>query len=102
MPIYEYRCLKCGHQFEKMQKISDTAASKCEKCGDRVTRVFNPIAIRFKGSGFYTTDYGKGGASRKKKATQQEGKSTRDESSKPKKDDGGKSKQKSSTGKSES
>lgn len=73
MPIYEYRCLKCGHQFEKFQKIHETAASKCEKCGDRVTRVFNPVAIRFKGSGFYTTDYGKG-SSRKKKGSKQEGK----------------------------
>lgn len=94
MPIYEYRCLKCGHQFEKFQKISDTAASKCEKCGDRVTRVFNPVAIRFKGSGFYTTDYGKGGSSRKKKGKQQEGK--------PKKADGGKPKPKSPAKKSDS
>ena len=67
MPIYEYRCLKCGHQFEKIQKISDNPARKCEKCGDRVTRVFHPVAIRFKGSGFYTTDYGKGGARKKDK-----------------------------------
>lgn len=72
MPIYEYRCLKCGHQFEKFQKISDTAASKCEKCGDRVTRVFHPVAIRFKGSGFYSTDYGKAGK-RKKKEKKQDG-----------------------------
>ncbi|MHB0915538.1 MAG: FmdB family zinc ribbon protein [Thermoleophilia bacterium] len=100
MPIYEYRCLKCGHQFEKIQKISDTAASKCEKCGNRVTRVFNPIAIRFKGSGFYTTDYGKGGAARNKKGEQKEGKSGRDEGGKPKKDKGGKPKSKSSAKKS--
>ena len=59
MPIYEYRCLKCGHQFEKMQKISDQPVSRCEKCNERVTRVFHPVAIHFKGSGFYTTDYGK-------------------------------------------
>lgn len=85
MPIYEYRCLKCGHQFEKFQKISDSAASKCEQCGDRVTRVFHPVAIRFKGSGFYTTDYGKDSA-RKKKESKQEGK--------PKKGDGGQQKQK--------
>lgn len=59
MPIYEYRCLKCGHQFEKMQKIADKPVSKCEKCKERVTRVFHPVAIHFKGSGFYSTDYGK-------------------------------------------
>lgn len=66
MPIYEYRCLKCGHQFEKLQSISDAAVRKCEKCGERVTRIFNPIAIHFKGSGFYTTDYGSGKGSRDK------------------------------------
>jgi len=59
LPIYEYRCLKCGHQFEKLQKISDQPVSRCEKCNERVTRVFHPVAIHFKGSGFYTTDYGK-------------------------------------------
>jgi putative FmdB family regulatory protein len=59
LPIYEYRCLKCGHQFEKLQSISDHAVKKCEKCGARVTRLFHPVAIHFKGSGFYSTDYGK-------------------------------------------
>jgi len=59
LPIYEYRCLKCGHQFEKLQSISDHSVKKCEKCGARVTRLFHPVAIHFKGSGFYTTDYGK-------------------------------------------
>ena len=59
MPIYEYKCLKCGHQFEKLQNISDQAVSHCEKCGKRVTRVFHPVAIHFKGSGFYSTDYKK-------------------------------------------
>ncbi|MFA5802591.1 MAG: FmdB family zinc ribbon protein [Thermoleophilia bacterium] len=68
MPIYEYRCLKCGHQFEKMQKISDSAVSHCEKCGKRVTRVFHPVAIHFKGSGFYSTDYGKKKTSRAKES----------------------------------
>lgn len=91
MPIYEYRCLKCGHQFEKFQKISDTAASKCEKCGDRVTRVFHPVAIRFKGSGFYSTDYGKG-SSRKKGGAEQSGKPKKEAGGKPKKEAGGKSK----------
>ena len=66
MPIYEYRCLKCGHQFEKLQSISDHAVKKCEKCGARVTRLFHPVAIHFKGSGFYSTDYGKKSAPRDK------------------------------------
>lgn len=59
MPIYEYKCLKCGHQFEKMQNISDDSVKRCEKCGEQVTRLFHPVAVHFKGSGFYTTDYGK-------------------------------------------
>ena len=83
MPIYEYRCLKCGHQFEKMQNIGDHAVSRCEKCGERVTRLFHPVAVRFKGSGFYTTDYGKGSASRKKPKDGQEKKKEKKES-KPK------------------
>ncbi|MHB9111726.1 MAG: FmdB family zinc ribbon protein [Thermoleophilia bacterium] len=68
MPIYEYRCLKCGHQFEKMQKIADRPVSKCEKCNERVTRVFHPVAIHFKGSGFYSTDYGKKRTDSRKKS----------------------------------
>jgi len=57
MPIYEYRCKK-GHQFEVMQRISDDPVTKCEVCGAPVQRVFHPIAVHFKGSGFYNTDYG--------------------------------------------
>ncbi len=57
MPIYEYRCKK-GHQFEVMQRISDDPVTKCEVCGASVQRVFHPIAVHFKGSGFYNTDYG--------------------------------------------
>lgn len=72
MPIYEYRCLKCGHQFEKFQNITDDAVSHCEKCGERVTRLFHPVAIHFKGSGFYTTDYGKKAAARDKPEPKQE------------------------------
>jgi len=57
MPIYEYRCKK-GHQFEVMQRISDGPVEVCEVCGAPVQRVFHPIAVHFKGSGFYNTDYG--------------------------------------------
>jgi putative FmdB family regulatory protein len=58
MPIYEYRCEK-GHTFEVMQRMSDDPVTKCEVCGAPVQRVFHPIAVHFKGSGFYNTDYGK-------------------------------------------
>jgi putative FmdB family regulatory protein len=63
MPIYEYRCTN-GHRFEVLQKIADAPLSACEECGAPATRVLHPVAIHFKGSGFYSTDYGRG-----KKAT---------------------------------
>ena len=58
MPIYEYRCLN-GHNFEVIQSMSDDPVETCEVCGAPVERVFHPIAVHFKGSGFYTTDYAK-------------------------------------------
>jgi putative FmdB family regulatory protein len=58
MPIYEYRCDK-GHTFEVLQKMSDDPVVECEVCGAPVQRVFHPVAVHFKGSGFYNTDYGK-------------------------------------------
>jgi putative FmdB family regulatory protein len=58
MPIYEYRC-ENGHLFEVFQSMSDDPVTKCEECGAPVERVFHPVAVHFKGSGFYTTDYAK-------------------------------------------
>lgn len=60
MPIYEYRCDECGHTFDVFQKFSDAPVETCEVCGGHVTKVLHPVAIHFKGSGFYTTDYGRG------------------------------------------
>ena len=57
MPIYEYRC-ENGHLLEVMQKITDDPVTVCEVCEAPVQRVFHPIAVHFKGSGFYNTDYG--------------------------------------------
>jgi putative FmdB family regulatory protein len=57
MPIYEYRCEQ-GHTFEVMQRMSDDPVQTCETCEAPVARVFHPIAVHFKGSGFYNTDYG--------------------------------------------
>ena len=57
MPIYEYRC-EHGHTFEVMQRMSDDPVEICETCEAPVSRVFHPIAVHFKGSGFYNTDYG--------------------------------------------
>ena len=64
MPIYEYQCDDCGHSFEVMQKMSDEPLTECEKCGGPLRKVLHPVAIHFKGSGFYTTDYGKGSGRR--------------------------------------
>jgi len=57
MPIYEYRC-EDGHHFDVMQKMTDGPITECEVCGKPVQRVFHPVAVHFKGSGFYNTDYG--------------------------------------------
>ena len=57
MPIYEYRCDQ-GHIFEVMQRMSDDPIVSCETCEAPVQRVFHPVAVHFKGSGFYNTDYG--------------------------------------------
>lgn len=56
MPIYEYRCSR-DHTFEVMQRMSDDPVETCEVCDSPVQRVYHPIAIHFKGSGFHNTDY---------------------------------------------
>jgi putative FmdB family regulatory protein len=58
MPIYEYRCER-GHTFEVMQRMTDDPLTSCSTCSAPVQRVFHPVAVHFKGSGFYNTDYGK-------------------------------------------
>ena len=59
MPLYEYRCKKCGHRFEKIQKFSDKPVKKCPECGSPVEQVISAPAVQFKGSGWYVTDYAK-------------------------------------------
>jgi putative FmdB family regulatory protein len=58
MPIYEYRCEQ-GHTLEVMQRMTDDPLTVCDEHGTPVQRVFHPVAVHFKGSGFYNTDYGK-------------------------------------------
>ena len=65
MPIYEYRCDQ-GHRFEVTQRMSDEPVERCETCEAPVQRVFHPVAVHFKGSGFYNTDYGTGKRAREK------------------------------------
>ena len=60
MPTYEYECTHCGHKFETVQKITETALSKCPKCNHKLRRLIGSgLGIIFKGTGFYATDYRK-------------------------------------------
>jgi putative FmdB family regulatory protein len=75
MPIYEYRCDN-GHTFEVMQRMSDDPLTSCSTCEARVQRVFHPVAVHFKGSGFYNTDYGKNAKKPAEKPSEPEKKGT--------------------------
>lgn len=57
MPLYEYRCRKCGAQVEKIQKFSDPPLTRCQECGGELERLLSSPAIQFKGAGWYVTDY---------------------------------------------
>ena len=59
MPLYEYQCESCEHRFEKIQKFSDPLLDTCPSCGGTVRKLPSSPAIRFKGSGWYITDYAK-------------------------------------------
>jgi putative FmdB family regulatory protein len=69
MPIYEYRCLNCGHQFELMQKFSDPPAETCPSCAGIVQKLISRSAFHLKGSGWYVTDYGRNGSAKDKAAS---------------------------------
>jgi len=56
MPVYEYQCKKCRHQFELKQSFDDDPIVTCPQCGGEAKRIFSPVPIIFKGPGFYTTD----------------------------------------------
>jgi len=57
LPLYEYKCVKCGHRFEKIESLGASETKKCPKCGARAERMASAPAIQFKGSGWYVTDY---------------------------------------------
>ena len=63
MPIYEYKCEGCGETFEVIQKFADEPVAVHEKCGGHVHRLMSAPSFQFKGSGWYVTDYAKGGNS---------------------------------------
>lgn len=56
MPTYEYACSSCGSHIEAVQSFTDEPLDVCEKCGGSLRRVFHPVGVLFKGSGFYSTD----------------------------------------------
>src|SRR6476646_11161425 len=76
MPLYEYECKKCGHRFERIQRFSDRMVKKCPECGGKVEQMISAPAVRFKGSGWYVTDYAKksSGASKSESKSDSDGK----------------------------
>src|SRR2546423_1221056 len=62
MPIYEYRCKKCGTHLEAFLKLSDKRPTRCRKCGRRLEKLDSTSAIQFKGEGWYVTDYARKGS----------------------------------------
>jgi putative FmdB family regulatory protein len=82
VPIYEYRCPN-GHLFERFQSMTAPAPETCDACGAApLELVLYPVAIHYKGSGFYSTDYGKGKAAAKKEGAEAGGSTSGDSSSK--------------------
>jgi putative FmdB family regulatory protein len=101
MPVYTYRCDNCGVQFEKQQSFSDQSLVRCPECGKKaLKKVYQPVGIVFKGSGFYATDHHSpsGQSSKKEEKEEKEEKKesgeskeseTKAEKSSDKKEDGG-------------
>jgi len=86
MPLYEYNCRRCGETFEVMQKFSDEPVKVHEGCGGDVDKLISRSSLRFKGSGWYVNDYGRGGKS-----------SSENGGSKPSSDNGGAKTEKKTT-----
>ena len=89
MPLYEYQCKKCHHRFEKIQKFSDKPMKKCPDCGGPVEQMISAPAVRFKGSGWYVTDYAKKSSATASSSSDGESssKDTKDSSKETKKED---------------
>jgi putative FmdB family regulatory protein len=90
MPTYQYRCTECGEDLEAVQKFGDPALTTCPACGGQLRKVFNPVGVVFKGSGFYRTDSrngskgrpdGDSGSSEKKDETKSAGTKSADKES---------------------
>ena len=84
MPTYQYTCTDCGEPVEAVQKFSDAPLTMCAACGGRLRKVFSPVGIVFKGSGFYRTDSRNGAsapAAKDKEKSSSESSSTSDSGS---------------------
>jgi putative FmdB family regulatory protein len=82
VPIYEYKCPE-GHVFEVFQRMSDPPPEGCATCGrGPVEKVLYPVAVHFKGSGFYSTDYGRGSRKREAASTDSDSPSKSDDTGK--------------------
>jgi putative FmdB family regulatory protein len=69
MPVYEYACTACGERTEARQGFDDPPLEECPRCGGKLRKLYSPVGIVFKGSGFYATD-GRTGSAAAKKATE--------------------------------
>ena len=84
MPIYTYRCENCGFRFDQSQKFSDAPLTKCPECGKKTLhKVYSPVGIVFKGSGFYATDHRSPSGGGHASSSHTEEKSVEDKSEKP-------------------
>lgn len=88
MPLYEYKCLKCGRHTEKIENVDGPHLKKCPHCSGKVERLLTAPAIQFKGAGWYVTDYaGKstdGGSKEEKPAADTKDSTTKEKDSAPK------------------
>jgi putative FmdB family regulatory protein len=85
LPLYEYKCVKCGHRFEKIESMNASTTKKCPKCGAKAERMFAAPAIQFKGTGWYVTDYAgkKPGSSPSEKSGDGAGEKSSEKAEKP-------------------
>jgi putative FmdB family regulatory protein len=92
MALYEYQCARCGRKTEVIQRFSDPPPEKCPHCGGKLAKLLSSPAFQFKGSGFYSTDYGKSGAKKEDSSKEKDGESSKEkegDSSKGKETDAG-------------
>ena len=81
MPIYEYKCLQCNHEFEAVQKFSDAPVRQCSVCGGPVKKLISRSSFHLKGSGWYLTDYAKKNTPADSRSSSEPAKASSDSSS---------------------